>query len=273
MDYGKSTSSKNNNIRGKFLVAMFFIILFLVGVVFIFLEPFSGISPIPENCRQMVIVKTPDLMASKGKLYRFERISSNSPWRKTGESIPIITGRNGLGWGRGLHKLDSTMYPRKVEGDGRSTAGVFELGYAFGFPDSSKLGNLNVEYVKVNKMLECIDDADSRYYNQMVKNNKVDTIDWNSSEVIRRSPTAYYLGIFVKHNKNPVEPGSGSCIFLHTWTAPDDSTAGCTTMSKDDMTKIVKWLNAEYNPVLVQLTDSLYVKYKDRWQLPELAGN
>ena len=272
MDIKEKSGARQQNQIGRMLIALFVIVVLIGVAVFVILLPVEdqARSLIPADSRQLLVVNTPSQSASKGELYRFKRSESRDKWQKIGQDIPIILGVNGLAWGRGLHKLDSTMNSRKVEGDGCSTSGVFKLGPAFGYPDSSQLGELGLNYIQVSKMLECIDDPNSDYYNQLVNNKKVDSLDWNSSEIIQHSPTAYYLGVMVQHNKSPVIPEAGSCIFLHCWTAPEDSTAGCTTMSKDDMLKIVKWLESDKNPVLVQLTDSLYAQYKDEWQLPAL---
>ncbi len=223
-----------------------------------------------NDSRQLVVVVTPHWEASHGRLYRFERDKSDGVWRPVAGSIPVILGRNGMGWGCGLHSFTWSSGPHKQEGDGRSPAGIFNLGEAFGFPSPVELPDLKVPYRSVNEFLECIDDADSRYYARMVERNAVIEVDWQSSEVIIESPRAYYLGIVIEYNTARTVKEKGSCIFLHCWTAPEDSTAGCTTFDRPEMEKVVRWLDAAAHPVIVQLPLPVYRRLMKRWQLPAL---
>jgi len=84
--------------------------------------------------------------------------------------------------GKGLHKIDSTLLPIKKEGDGKSPAGVFNLTYAFGYAASKEMKGLKINYKEITAMLECIDDVKSEYYNQVINNNEVEKVDWQSSE-------------------------------------------------------------------------------------------
>jgi len=220
------------------------------------------------DSRQLIVVVTPHWEASHGSLYRFERTESDGVWQPVADSTPVILGRNGMGWGRGLHSAGRRSGPHKQEGDGRSPAGIFKLGDAFGFPSPAELTDLKVPYRPVDEFLECIDDADSRYYTQLLERNEVSGVDWHSSEVIHESPRAYYLGVVVGYNTAQTARGKGSCIFLHCWTAPEDSTAGCTTFDRPEMEKLVRWLDATARPVMVQLPLPVYRRLMDRWQLP-----
>jgi len=51
--------------------------------------------------------------------------------------IPVVLGRNGLAWGRGLHPIDSTLLPIKKEGDGNRLQSIY-FNYAFGYAASKK---------------------------------------------------------------------------------------------------------------------------------------
>lgn len=230
----------------------------------------SGGNPIPDTSKQLIVVVTPSWEASKGSLYRFERAESVSDWELISEPVSIIIGRNGLGWGRGLHKNPAQDEPIKMEGDGRSPAGVFKLGDAFGFPSADEMKMLKIPYKPVTDLLECIDDVDSRYYTKLMERSAADTIDWNSSEIIIRSPTAYHFGIIVEHNTTDTQKGAGSCIFLHCVSANGDSTAGCTTMDRAEMETLIRWLNAGADPLLVQLPLPVYRRIQHDWKLPNL---
>lgn len=226
---------------------------------------------IPENSSQIIMVLTDSVKAVKGTLYLFDRSTDDAEWTRINSEIPVVLGRSGLGWGRGLNKVPAGIdFPFKQEGDGRSPAGVFELGPVFGYASAYEMKNLKMPYLPVSEFTECIDDINSRYYNEIVSNNKVDTIDWSSSEKMSRMGIYYKLGIVVEHNSDAVEAGSGSCIFLHNWANPDETMAGCTAMAPGDLKKIINLLDETKNPLLVQLTTDLYKQLKAEWDLPEI---
>lgn len=223
------------------------------------------------SSKQIMIVVTDSTNTNQGTLYRFER-NEKLTWDLISKSIPVIIGRKGFALGNGLISLDNTGMDKKVEGDKKSPAGVFTLTKAFGFIHEKELNGLKMSYVQITDVTECIDDPQSKFYNQIVKNSEVDNIDWNSSEKMRKADPWYRFGVFVDNNCSPVNSGSGSCIFLHNWDGPDDSTVGCTAMAPEFMRDIVLWLDSEKNPLLVQLPLKLYTKYKDVWELPNLES-
>lgn len=252
---------------------MLWILLVLIAAIIMFVMSFLNDkreNPIPASSRQMIVVTTPSWTASKGIMQRYERRDTAAEWFPVGSEVPIILGRNGLGWGRGLHQNPKDNNPVKQEGDGKSPAGVFRLGEAFGFPAIEEMGELKIPYHPVSDYLECIDDMNSRYYTQLVERDKVDTVDWASSEQIQRSPNAYHYGVMVEHNTVDTQKGAGSCIILHCVSVTGDSTAGCTTMSRAAMEKLLKWLDADDEPVLVQLPAKIYKRLQNDWKLPDL---
>ncbi|HCY75593.1 MAG TPA: hypothetical protein DHV28_06695 [Ignavibacteriales bacterium] len=224
--------------------------------------------PIPTDCKQMILVLTDSITATKGTLVRFERSGEKNKWQQIEKMIPVVLGRNGLGWGKSLNGIDSAILPIKTEGDGRSPAGVFKLGAAFGYAGADKMKDLKIPYIPVSEMVECIDDIKSNYYNQIIIRDKIKEVDWNSSEKMYFADIWYEQGIVVEQNTSPVVNGSGSCIFIHNWSKPDETSAGCTELEPARLTEIINWLDASANPVLVQLTKGLYELYQKTWQLP-----
>lgn len=226
-------------------------------------------SVIPPKTTQLILVVTDSDSAFNGKLRRFERASINAPWQSVDSEMAIVVGKNGLGWGVGLHPKNTVEgLPNKKEGDGKSPAGIFKLSAVFGFPPAEEMVFLNFPYLHVNEALECVDDANSRFYNQVVENTAVDSIDWQSSEKMIKVDPQYRLGVTVDHNFPNPQPGGGSCIFLHIWKNNETPTIGCTAMAATDMETIAKWLDESKHPVLVQLTADLYQQFKTEWQLP-----
>lgn len=224
-------------------------------------------SPVPSDSRQMILVLTDSVNATDGFLYRFERLGDNKNWYPIAEKIPIVLGRNGMAWGWGLNPIDTSKLSIKIEGDGKSPAGVFTLSSAFGYARSDEMKGLKIHYIHITSTLECIDDVNSEFYNQLVNNNEVERIDWQSSEKMYFADIWYEQGIIVDQNINPIIKGGGSCIFLHNWSDPNETSAGCTEMDPVNLKEIIYWLDASANPVLVQLTQQLYNDYQQSWEL------
>ncbi len=221
-----------------------------------------------ENSSQMLLVITEDDSAQTGVLYKFFRDTGRDGWQMSGDKIPVVVGRSGLAWG--MEEPNGGM-PHKVEGDGKSPAGVFPLGACFGFAPETEMTDLKIPYLHITKLTECVDDRNSKYYNTIVERDRVNKIDWNSSEKMRQIEPQYKIGIIVNYNTESPKSGNGSCIFLHIWEAPSHPTSGCTAMSEPHLRNIATWLDDKQNPILVQLTKPLYKALKNSWHLPEIA--
>lgn len=218
---------------------------------------------IPASARQLVLVVTPSWDSTSGTLRRFARAGASAPWRRVGAAVPVVVGASGLAWG--ADSLGSPDDPLKREGDGRSPAGVFPLDRAFGF--ASTMPQLRMPYVPLLAGTECVDDTSSVHYNTVVNRDRVPSVDWTSSEHMRRI-AQYQVGVIVGYNTRPVSKGRGSCIFLHIWDGPGSSTAGCTAFPRADVEQLLAWLDARRQPVLVQLPAAEYERLRGRWALP-----
>jgi D-alanyl-D-alanine dipeptidase len=231
---------------------------------------------------QMIVVTTPDWRTIEGRLQRYERATVQEKWHPVGEPFSIVVGKSGLAWGLGVittndARENATSDPVKREGDGKSPAGVFALGTAFGYAPQPLRG-LKMPYLNLTSSTECVDDIHSKYYNRMLNRSTV-TPDWNSSEHMREAGESYRWGIVLDHNhivtgnnNNPPEPGGGSCVFLHIWHRHDQGTVGCTAMSQSDLETLLLWLDPERKPLLVQLPQPTYKRLMNRWMLPTLIG-
>ncbi len=217
----------------------------------------------------MLLVTTADWNEVHGVLRLFERENSIANWREVGSKSEIVVGRSGLAWGRGLHPA-ATVGPQKKEGDGKSPAGVFRLSSAFGFASAAEMKALKIPYVRETGAMECVDDVQSKYYNSIVDRNQITNVDWNSSERMLAVGEQYRLGIVVDHNVEPRVSGQGSCIFVHIWKGDGSGTSGCTAMEKAALEKLVSWLDAKANPVLVQLPEAQFRRVQGDWQLPKI---
>lgn len=225
----------------------------------------SGETATPlRDARQLVVVTTPDWKDIHGTLRRYERAGNG--WSTVGEAIPVVIGRSGLGWGLGaVHPVARAEDPVKQEGDGRSPAGVFPIGAAFGY-DTAKPQWLKLPYIPLGASTECVDDATSDYYNAVV--DRVATLkpEWNSSEKMR-SIDVYRWGVVVNQNSGR-KRGGGSCIFLHIWNGPERPTAGCTAMEQAKLEELMRWLDASAHPAMVALPIAEYERRRSEWGLP-----
>jgi D-alanyl-D-alanine dipeptidase len=209
-------------------------------------------TPTPKNLfgdsTQLIVVTTPDWDATKGVLTVHER--KNGTWMPIGDPIPIVVGRTGLAWGDGLSLPLHRQGPVKKEGDGKAPAGLFALTSLFGY--GAQPSDAHMPYIIATPTVECVDDVDSPHYNTIVDTQNVPKT-WTSSETMLRRDDLYREGIVVAHNSTPPVSGRGSCIFLHLWSGPDSTTAGCTAMSAENLARLTRWLDADHYPLLLQL--------------------
>ena len=229
---------------------------------------FNQQSHVLKKARQLIIVTTMGWNSIRGEMERFERTSFGEPWQAIGDKIPVVVGRNGMAWGKGLHGEIPGGVAMKKEGDGRSPAGIFALSSAFGYAEQSKIGALGLPYVQAVSTLECVDDVKSAHYNQILDRKSIRNPDWKSSEQMRRQDDLYRLGVVVDHNAKR-EAGCGSCIFLHIWDGAGKGTAGCTAMEAAKMEEVLRWLDGKKNPILVQLPQTERRSLQKVWDLPE----
>ncbi len=216
-------------------------------ILFIALYHFSlHAIDIPQNAKQLLLVSVSTASQNRAMLYSYERTSPTKTWESVFDAIPVTLGRNGLALGLGLKVLsENTLLPPKFEGDGKSPAGVFKLSHIFGYDSTAP--NSKMPYIHLSSDIHCVDDSDSKYYNKIISKRS----GYQSFESMRRQDMLYEWGIVVEHNKAGVKQ-RGSCIFIHVMNTKRGSTAGCTAMKKRDLLKIIRWLDKESHPVLVQ---------------------
>ncbi len=153
-----------------------------------------------------------------------------SAWEKRGDQWEEVfrakegyVGRNGV-------------TDQKMEGDGCTPVGEFEVRRAFGIAPAPKTA---LPYTQVQEGDEWVDDSSSKYYNQYVKAGSVDK-DWFSSEKLITEDVAYQYALVVEYNTDPAVPGRGSAIFFHC--SLNRPTSGCVSTPQDDMIKFLEFL-------------------------------
>lgn len=197
---------------------------------------------------QLLVVESPDWNATRGQLRRYERSRLGAPFTAVGAPLPVWLGRAGLAVPAG-----EKNGPVKREGDGKGPAGIFDLraglwGYAPQAPSGVKL-----PYHQSTASLRCVDDAESPQYNHIVSAPEKGPEPWRSAERLLLPTEHYKYLLVVEYNTAHPQPGGGSCIFIHVAPAPFGPTAGCTSLVEEDLLTVLRWLNFQKHPKLVQL--------------------
>ncbi|MDV3470211.1 hypothetical protein RZA67_15925 [Stenotrophomonas sp. C3(2023)] len=222
-----------------------------------------------DGATQLVVVTSDNWDSTRGELHAYEM--RHGRWQPARAPFDVALGRSGSAWGLGLHPQQSDG-PRKQEGDGRSPAGIFALGTAFGYAAQAET---RMPWQPMQASSYCMDVVDSPYYNRIVDAREVGTeAVAGSTEPMRldlhgNGDVRYQQGLVIEHNPRNL-PGRGSCIFAHLWRQPGEATAGCTAMNAADMQALLAWLQPQAQPRFVLLPRAQYAQLRSAWHLPAL---
>ncbi|MFQ3577423.1 MAG: L,D-transpeptidase family protein [Verrucomicrobiia bacterium] len=218
----------------------------------------------------MIVSTAPDWNSMRGSMRLFER--RGTAWVPVSGFIPVLFGKNGLAWGRGI--ASGNQPPLfKCEGDGRAPAGKFRLGKIY-TPDPALPRGANYPFHRLGPADAWVDDVDNPYYNQHVFiPDPAKRPPWFESQRMRVGDFAYRWLVDIRHNRDDIVPGAGSAIFFHIRRGEARPSHGCTTMAEEDLVRMIRWLRADANPVYVLLPRREYRELWRRWKLPppELA--
>jgi len=186
------------------------------------------------NAQQVILVTADNYDTKSAKIQTFEKVDGK--WKQ------VLTA-NGVVGQKGFALS-------KKEGDMESPTGKYTIGTAFGRYENP---GTKLPYRKITANDVWVDDSKSSLYNtwqQKPANGR-----WTSAE--NMDIPAYDYGFVINYNESRT-PGNGSAIFFHVGT---NYTAGCTATSKEQVVSILKWLNPEKNPVIIQSPVSELDKY------------
>ncbi len=217
-----------------------------------------------DACEQLVIVTSPTANQVGGTLQKF--IKKDKEWLKFGEKHPISLGRTGLAKGKGIIDDKILEGVSKQEGDGKSPAGIFRFGTAFGNASVASVSWVSMPYIQIDEATQCIEDGHSKYYNQIIDGKKV-VADWKKNDFMLRKDDLYKWGLMVEHN-TPASEMAGSCIFFHLWSGKGKPTAGCTAMSETKILELLHWIDEKKDPLLIQVTEKEYTQLQKKYNLP-----
>ncbi len=222
-----------------------------------------------HDARQMIVVIVPDWNATRGTLRTFDRVHHR--WNEIGKAAPAVIGHAGSAWGLGLNPPQHDG-PIKREGDGRSPAGVFAIGEAFGYAPNLATA---LTYKPMQSTSWCVDVSGSPYYNRIVDARTVGEAAVRGAtehmrlDIFNHGDQRYREGFVIENNAQQ-KPMGGSCVFAHLWKSPDSTTTACTAMADATMDRLLAWLKPDEHPVFVLLPRTEYARLRGAWKLPDI---
>lgn len=231
--------------------------------------PTAGLhAQIGRGVRQVIVAQAASWNSNTASLQCWQRASSRDAWHPVFEkSIPVLLGKKGLAWGRGVFSVPRNGIPMKVEKDWKAPAGVFHLGSLFGYAPTPP--GARWPYIQVGPWDAYVDDSTSPHYNQHVRIDPRQGVPpWFEKQRMRLGDAAYKWMLEIRHNQQPAAPGYGSAIFFHVRRGPDKPSAGCTTMAEADLVRLLRWIDPTASPHYVLLPKADYAALRASWGLP-----
>jgi len=220
---------------------------------------------VDAGTRQLIVATAPDWNTDHGQMRLYER-DPGGPWRAISDPWPVLFGKSGLAWGRGVAGQEQQGL-HKQEKDKRSPAGIFKVGEVYGYEATLPPGG-DYEYHQVTEADAWVDDPRSPHYNEHVVADPKNLPPWFSRERMKSGDFAYHWLINIEHNEHPAIPGEGSAIFFHIRRGETRPTSGCTSMEEGNLVKIIQWLREDRHPEYVLLPEAEYAKKWKEWGLP-----
>lgn len=242
----------------------------LLSTVFLMLATCPAIhAQVGKAARQVIVAQAASWNSNTASLQCWQRASAGAPWHPVfAKPAPVLLGKKGLAWGRGVFNPPQNGIPAKIEKDWKAPAGVFQLGSLFGYAPAAP-GAARWPYVRVGPWDAYVDDSNNPYYNQHVRIDPRRGIPpWFEKQKMRLGDAAYKWMLEIRHNQRPAAPGYGSAIFFHVRRGPDKPSAGCTTMAESDLVRILQWLDPAASPHYVLLPKADYAVLRGAWGLP-----
>ena len=226
----------------------------------------QGADSLPAGVRQLIVSVAPGWDATRGQLLALERTPEGG-WQPALGPVPVLYGKNGLAWGRGvLGTAEAGQH--KVERDAKAPAGVFRVGTIYTYDAALPKGS-DYPFHTVTTADAWVDDPKlPQFYNRFVTVDPKNPPPWFESQKMRHNDDAYRWLVEIRHNADPPAPGMGSAIFFHVRRGENRATWGCTTMAKENLVALIRWLRADARPHYALLPWAEYQRKWAAWGLP-----
>jgi L,D-peptidoglycan transpeptidase YkuD (ErfK/YbiS/YcfS/YnhG family) len=218
--------------------------------------------------RQLVVCLAPQTSSFEGSLQLFSRDAAGQ-WHADSSPWPVLFARGGLAWGRGINPPQPG--PQKKSDDHRNPAGLFKIGYALGYAPTLPSGAHGWPYHQVTDRDAWIDLPE--LYN--LGYNHLYTLPpgapqpwWWDKEHLHVGDFAYEWMLLIEDNYDRPVINAGTSIFFHIRRGDHYRTAGCTTMARDNLIRMIKWLRPGSNAMLAELSRDDYLRLWRDWHLP-----
>ena len=176
-----------------------------------------------NNIEQLVVAINNNDSADKAIVIALEKV--NKKWKIKLGPVQASIGRTGF-----------ALPGEKIEGDGKSPTGIFDLGQLYTYEASVKT---SLPFIQTNSEDKWIDDPNHENYNSHIRGNTTA----KSFEHLNLSSIDYKYCMVIEYNTHPVVKGKGSAIFFHLADANYSPTAGCVAIKESDMDQILLWLD------------------------------
>ncbi|MFJ8821997.1 L,D-transpeptidase [Streptomyces sp. NPDC102467] len=196
----------------------------------------SAAAPLPARMAdtgggsQLITAEAPRTSSTSGTVTWWDR-RADGRWTKAG-SAPARFGAKGLVEG-----------VRRKQGTNTTPTGLYDLPFAFG--NAAAPGGTSVPYRRVRGASWWCEDNGSRSYNRWTEPRPRDCRA-TESERLADYGTQYAHALVIGFNYHRPVRGRGAGIFLHVNGRA--ATAGCVSVPKADMRRILAWVRPGRSP-------------------------
>jgi len=149
-----------------------------------------------------------------------------------GQTIPVALGRGGI-------------RANKREGDGGTPRGIFRPRQLWWRADRHPRPRTFLPVRAIRPEDAWCEDPQSRHYNQPVRLDRD-----HGGDRLRRDDHLYDFIVEIDHNSSPRIAGRGSAVFLHLARENFSPTAGCVSMTKGAMLRLLQRLGPQTKIVI-----------------------
>jgi L,D-peptidoglycan transpeptidase YkuD (ErfK/YbiS/YcfS/YnhG family) len=149
-----------------------------------------------------------------------------------GQTVPVALGRSGI-------------RANKREGDGGTPKGTFRPRQVWWRADRFARPRTLLPVRAIRPEDAWCEDPSSRHYNQPLRLDRA-----HGGDRLKRDDHLYDFIIEIDHNTSPRIAGRGSAVFLHLAREDFSPTAGCVSMTKSAMLRLLARLGPETRIVI-----------------------